>query len=1090
MKRDGGLTSNVWRGVVWLARSLPLALFMVVPNAHTQPASGPPPVPIGPPHGFPPAWHGMPGPMTPPKLPPLAHEQAPVDWPVVDYFDQALQMTGLKPGTRASSLKLRMTANEEPPYLALPVQSQAFGFSPAFRALVGAELDQQLEAAGIDAAGQTDLVDGQGPFVRRFDVARVDAFAAEHPKHKLIGLYVGHDGVTQMFLTLVVRDGAKRQVAHRALALPADPASAFAPISAALPSLLKEAGLPVRPTDVRADRPATGCQLDTFNFATPTRNAPSGARACHAFALGMLLPVYETVGARFGAPEAQSPARLAWLAQAYVLATPEALSPATAAAIRDWTFRHLGLPVAQATTSSPAPVDDPVVQRIMQLNQLHTNSERSPARSAQDARTQQVERMTRNLPEFATAVFRAHLDFTEPFSQVDLCSIERLLPQAMPRAECREQGQAAPSRAAWPAETLLYQEWRLATYYKELDHAGNTQGSRARVDAALARWPGDAAEHPLLQRLRHMVTGKFATNGTVDDLMNASRASARAVTQNTVDLQRADRWLAGHSLNGHSWTNNLNMMNDPQVQEVTGHELRLLSVLRFDRFTMDRYLAPRKAGDTAFFLAPPMLLNFSSGGMPPYLVQSGPPMQAGMPPPSFLASASKRKKFPTPFAVLQVSSDKELLAEIENSPTDLHARTTLAIGRLQDGGTLADALKLIDAQPRDQRLDQRVSQSHAWAEPGHYFYFAGELEPARRYYAKTAEIGTGSESDMMARTRLKLLDGQLRDALESSARRADRYDSNYARRDQVGLLFMLGERDKAWQVFMSRAMSSNLFPFWMAAYTGHRMEKADLAQVDEWLTKSQLDKAQVNFTDASSLYMHLVSVMDRLPSEADVQRLKRTRGSKPYMDPMWSASAGLARSALLGSESTAAYEAASAALKNRSDSSVSFMQPLYTWVAWQASGGKDPYLDEVREVTTRLSFDEMLSKSMVLALEGKSEESLRYFTAARYQIASTSERIVPGAYSWALAGLLMHRKTGQEVYRRDTLRFVRAYQKVFPYQGWLYGMEALLATENSGRLIAACRAQHLDAGSYFLSQAQVKGVDAASCRAALKSLLH
>jgi hypothetical protein len=84
----------------------------------------------------------------------------------------------------------------------------------------------------------------------------------------------------------------------------------------------------------------------------------------------------------------------------------------------------------------------------------------------------------------------------------------------------------------------------------------------------------------------------------------------------------------------------------------------------------------------------------------------------------------------------------------------------------------------------------------------------------------------------------------------------------------------------------------------------------------------------------------------------------------------------------------------------------------------------------------------------------------------------------------------MYRKTGHDPYRKETLRFVKAQQSVFPYYGWQYGMEALLETNEPTRHTAACKAQYLDAASYFLSQAKVKNLEVSSCRSALAPLLQ
>lgn len=1044
-----------------------------------------------------PTTTGMPAQFAPPPLPPLAHEQSSPQWPVDDYFALALKQTGLKPGAAATVLQLRLTAGEQPPHITLPVQTQAFGFSPAFRALVGAELDRQLEAAGLDATRQTDISGATGPFVRRFDDPVIGTFAAEHPKQKLIELYLGHDGVSQMFVTLLVRDGQRRSTAHRSIPLPADAASALTPMAAVLNSLIKEAGLLVAgPAPARSKEAATSCHASTFSLAPPARRAAAAARACHAYVLGSLLPAYDAPETLGSPSDMQSPARLAWLAQAHVLASTEGLTRETASAIRASTLSDLGL-ATQALEIPGKPAADPVVRQIEQLKNIYFRTAQAPVRSGQAARLQDLQRLTQTLPAFARAVFHANLDATEAFSLIDLCAIERQLPQTMPRPACLKDGEAAaPQRPAWPAETLLYQEWRLASYYKELHFASRVQASRSRADAAIAQWPADVAAHPYLQRMRHVATSSnSAPTPNFNELVAAARNTARTVTQNTVDLQRADRWLSGRSLNGHSWTT-MNVMNDAQVRELSNHELRLLSVLRFDRFALDRYHAPRKAGDPAFFLAPTMWLHAMSGGMPGLARaaqgagdQASGTARPATPPVAIPLSPAKQRPFPPSNLPSQEPSDAQLQAAIEKTPTYLDARARLAVNRLQDGGSLADALKLIDAQPLDHRSDRRIGQSHAWANTADYFYFAGELPPARRYYEKAASFGTGSASEFVAATRLKLLDGRLQEAVHRSAQHAERYDSDQARGEQMSLMMLLGQRDKAWQLFMARAASIKELPLWVGAFVGHRLEKAGLDQVDAWLVAQQLDKNQIDRKDAGNIYLHLHAVLDRFPEESDIQRLKKPRGGKAYVTPIWSVSAKLLRSALMESDYSTVYREATTALTGVNDPSFSFMQPIYTWIAWHATEGKDPYLDDVRGVTTRSTFDRLLSKSMLLALEGNAAESMRYFTAARYQLVNVeSDRLVPASYSLAFAGWLMHRKTGQQTYRQETLRFVRTQQKTYPYFGWTYALEALLETQVQPKNSAACKAQFLDASSYFLSQAKVKGLDEKACLAAMASL--
>lgn len=127
-------------------------------------------------------------------LPALPHEIQRDRWPQPDYFAEALKLTSVRPGDAAKSVRLKTADGQAPRVLVLPVQTQAFGFAPAFRAIVAASLDHELAARGVPANRQTDVLDVNGPWVRRLDDATVAEFAAAHPTSSMLGLYIGHDG--------------------------------------------------------------------------------------------------------------------------------------------------------------------------------------------------------------------------------------------------------------------------------------------------------------------------------------------------------------------------------------------------------------------------------------------------------------------------------------------------------------------------------------------------------------------------------------------------------------------------------------------------------------------------------------------------------------------------------------------------------------------------------------------------------------------------------------------------------------------------------------------------------------------------------
>jgi hypothetical protein len=198
-----------------------------------------------------------------------------------------------------------------------------------------------------------------------------------------------------------------------------------------------------------------------------------------------------------------------------------------------------------------------------------------------------------------------------------------------------------------------------------------------------------------------------------------------------------------------------------------------------------------------------------------------------------------------------------------------------------------------------------------------------------------------------------------------------------------------------------------------------------------------------------------------------------------YINETWSVSANLTRSAMLDADQNEAYQWALSKMAKYPEQQQAFLLPMFTWIAWQASEGKDENLDQVRHVTLRADFNYLLAKSMLLALEKNTDESLRFFKAARYAQSGLGlgndallQRPIPASYQYALSGYLMYKKTGIEAYRDETLYFVHAYQSVFPQYAWLYSMEALLTRDQKTKNTAVCRAKFLDPNSYFLKLAE------------------
>lgn len=1019
--------------------------------------------------------------------PRLPHELKPDAWPQPDYFKLALQLTGRKPNERAASLRLRLPADRPvPPFIVLPVQTQAFGFSAPFRALLGAELDAQLDRQGIVTGRQTDVLDVQGPFVRRLDDEAITGMLSHAPSSKAVVLHAGHDGAQTLFLTLVVRDAKGQSLAHRSLPLPDDPEEALRGVATALPELIKSAGLPLRP---RAPQAGSACELSAWSLANLPADATPMARACAALAIASLLPDFDSTGMPGATQSSES--RLAFLAQAHAqagLARPESTE---SQAVRKLAWVQLGLSQApNPGVSGLLASKDPVVSRVARLVLLPV-VRHSPVQSERDGIRRQIESVAKGLPDFAQAAVQARGDFADPFGSIDWCALESGYPGAMPSPACRSipgLGSSAPARPASRAEWLVFQEWRLATAHHELRRLAVTQGLPERARAFANGMPADLASHPFVRRLLLSAGVAAPITGSFDDLLRSAREHTDATVANMVDLQRHDPWVGGHSLSEHLLSTNTNVSMDPKVQNDQADDSRLLGVLKYDRFTVG-FQPPfrRRPGDTAFFLRPErQLMQFGlmdaraaqGAFMAPAASATGQASAVPWVPPPLFGDGKRWQPAPT---------TQELARHVEQSPSDMGARVELALGLLKQGGSMAGALKLIDAQPENRRADERIGESHRWATPAHAFFFAAEPEAALRYYEKVAAIGTGSQSDLHARGRVPLLRGRFQESFEAIQARQRRYDSDFARRDVAAMLFMQRRPDAAWSLLLPRAALSESLQLWDGIMVGHRLAGLEPGQAVDWLKARQLQMAQVQFKDVRSYYPHLLAVVDRVPTDADVAMLKKPAGGQGYVQPLWAMSALLIRTSINGGGEESVRQQVVATLKDSSPEQVRFMLPSYAWVAWKATQGKDELLTAVRNAEMDVDFDGLLAKSMLLALEGHTDESLRYLGAARYTLAELGlgtplvDRVIPAPYQFALAGMLMHRHTGQDAYRREMLRYARAYQKVFPFLAWPYALDAAMEKSEKPRLEAACRAWLLDPKSYFLQLAAVPGLNAARC---------
>ena len=166
----------------------------------------------------------------------------------------------------------------------------------------------------------------------------------------------------------------------------------------------------------------------------------------------------------------------------------------------------------------------------------------------------------------------------------------------------------------------------------------------------------------------------------------------------------------------------------------------------------------------------------------------------------------------------------------------------------------------------------------------------------------------------------------------------------------VYCIFMTTKPEHAWQAFLSRAASAKEWTYWSAALVGHHLEGATAQGLKDWFSANALNEVRIDGADASTIYLHSFCVTDRLPTDADIAVLREPHGKRKFVSAKWATSAMLTRSALEDKGYKEAFQQAVLTLSPGVENN-DFIRPLFAWIAWQATEGKDANLDEVRQAT-------------------------------------------------------------------------------------------------------------------------------------------
>jgi len=459
-----------------------------------------------------------------------------------------------------------------------------------------------------------------------------------------------------------------------------------------------------------------------------------------------------------------------------------------------------------------------------------------------------------------------------------------------------------------------------------------------------------------------------------------------------------------------------------------------------------------------------------------------------------------------------LAGDKLALLETarRERPDLWSSHLNLATHHVRERGDYAAAFQAFMAFPgfKDRNLFDAVTLGNHAYEAGSLFFWLGHVEETLPFYRIAADLRTGSAASISSQTRLALLNGDFRTAVELSLARGQRYDDPYAFRDYIAWLFAFGFSREAWAAFGQLHDKLPNPQVWLAADVGHRADRRDWPAVKQWLLSEPFKSSAIN-RDRFALRLAIMQAgVDRKPA-ADLPDTMRMIEGTPTST---SDSAGVSmphtlgqgmmtvpRSGFRSSERAAfakpepvgspfvlftdAYVLLRAgdysAAVEKFDRMAAFYPiegaplfqidpyalPYFAWAAARSGDklGLEAFVNGLDP--SGRAFDLYLARAFFAGVKGDHAAATAHLKRAFDNRPYTEKRPIPTEYQWAEACEWLFTVSGDRRYVDLALPWAKVHQRIQPMIAWAYAFEAKYATKETDRVRALALALHLDAGS-------------------------
>ena len=188
-------------------------------------------------------------------------------------------------------------------------------------------------------------------------------------------------------------------------------------------------------------------------------------------------------------------------------------------------------------------------------------------------------------------------------------------------------------------------------------------------------------------------------------------------------------------------------------------------------------------------------------------------------------------------------------------------------------GQYEEALNVFRQYPgfHDTTYGKKVALSNHAYEAGSLLFWRGDSEGAKMLYRISADLDTHSDASLASAIRLAFMKGDYLSAAQVSIYRAKRYNSQYAYRDYLTFLHLLGFSEVAWKGFDALLGKFTAPQIWTSAFVGHRLQGTDQKELTDWLVMQHESRNPHMKKSHAARFAFMISTIDRFPDQRMIE---------------------------------------------------------------------------------------------------------------------------------------------------------------------------------------------------------------------------